>query len=245
MKKFNRKMNNIRKKKQKEEKVIGNVSNEKKIDFVTQFLEKYKVWFETIMCVTLSICAVIVSIQSNVIAQNQYMYEREKDTPFFVIDSYTDEKSQNIYVVDNTGGDVRQCYVNVNHYVWGDFGPDDKEVYLIAKDINNLQEEYLIGNKYLPFEFSFPTINNSLVSDEFNKEMESRGYEIRFYQFAVVTIRYTNVENEQVTDYYLVQEEGIEVLSIDRVSDLDYYLYGYFNVNDDEFKENMLNQIID
>lgn len=220
-------------------------SNEKKIDVVTRFLEKYRVWFETIMCVTLSVCAIIVSIQANLIAQNQYIYEQEKDTPFFVIDSYINESADKVYVIDNTGGDVRQCYININHYIWGDFGPDDKEVYLIAKDISNLQEEYLTEDKYLPFEFEFPTINNNLVSHDFNKEMELMGNRIKFRQFAVITIRYTNIRNEQFTDYYLVSEDGIESISVEKVSELDYQLFGYWDVNDADFKADMLSNIID
>lgn len=217
-------------------------------DRITKFLEKYRVWFETVMCVSLSICAIVVSIQANKISEQQYLYDKTQNSPFFVVDSYVNQTSDDVYVVDNTGGEVRQCYIYVNHYICGDFGPtnspDDKEVYLIAKDLNQ-QEEYLLEKKYLPFEFSLPTINGDLVSSAMNNEMRLMDNSIVFYQFAIVTLNYTDSENIESTEYFFVYNGNVQKFTEAQMSDLDYHYWGYFDVDKSNFLEDILNWIID
>ena len=218
------------------------------LNSITDLLEKYRVWFETIMCVTLSICAIIVSIQANKISQNQFLYEKSQNRPFFVIDSYENEDTNIEYVVDNTGGELRQCYVYVNHYICGDFGPsnspDDKEVYLIAKDVN-MQAEYLYEAKYLPFGFVLPTLNGELVANVMNNEMRLMNNSIMFYQFAVITISYTDSESTKSTEYYFVYDGEVEPFTVEALSDLDYHYWGYFDVQEPDYLQNILSQIID
>lgn len=227
---------------------INNVLILTYFDKITEILNKYRVWFETIMYVSLSISAIVISVQANKISYQQYLYDKSQNIPFFVVDSYINQNADTVYIVDNTGGKIRNCYVYVNHYICGDFGPtdspEDKEVYLIAKE-TNLQAKFLFENKYLPFEFSLPTFNGNLVSSLMNDEMQLLGNSIVFYQFAIITINYTDSENKESTEYYFVYNGNVQRFTEAQMSDLDYHYWGFFDVNKLNFLENILDNIID
>ena len=77
-----------------------------------EFLEKKKIYFETIMMLILSIAGTIISIVSvkvamvaNDISLNEQRIEDLEKQPSFVLDMESDEK--NSYTIRNVGGDIK------------------------------------------------------------------------------------------------------------------------------------------
>ena len=108
----------VRLKKNKTTKLIYNESTkliEVKPDTESNFqvfLEKKKIYFETIMMLILSIAGTIISIVSvkvamvaNDISLNEQRIEDLEKQPSFVLDMESDEK--NSYTIRNVGGDIK------------------------------------------------------------------------------------------------------------------------------------------
>lgn len=88
---------------------------------ITLFLERNEIWFKTVLSLTVTLAALFVSIASFSISKHQAhlsvsiaeSQEREKH-PFFSIENcYNDTKKQNVYVISNTGGQVRDYSISV------------------------------------------------------------------------------------------------------------------------------------
>lgn len=188
---------------------------------ITEFLEKYKIWFTTLLSFALTCSALMVSIASYNI--NKYQTHINEQTmintdlerqPYFSIENvYSDDEQEYTYIVRNTGGEIR--YVNI--YICP---------YLFVEKIN---EEYktldcafieLLGlyrnsnirlNDDVIFAFKdymFNDINNGkdiLANDLFQyysslDNLEGMNTSIRSELFYNLQISYVNYKNEYKVD---------------------------------------------
>lgn len=92
----------------------------------TEFLEKHKIWFNTVLSFALTLAAVMVSVASYNITKYQVrLYEQsinnldsEKQSYFAIENHYIEEEGEYTYIVKNTGGDVRYTYIYLCPYLY-------------------------------------------------------------------------------------------------------------------------------
>lgn len=92
---------------------------------MTVFLERYEIWFKTVLWLTVTVAALSVSYASYSLAKNQQeeaaiAAEKEEleKKPFFSVENiYDEEKEQYIFYVTNTGGQIRDFNVIVTPYL--------------------------------------------------------------------------------------------------------------------------------
>ena len=115
------------------------------------FLERKKIYFETVMMLALSIAGVIVSIVSvkvamvaNDISLNEQRIEDLEKQPAFILDIEADEDKMK-YVIKNVGGDIK--YGNV-------FGDVVLIVAVYDEQYDYLGKGYILLGGYLEKDFS-------------------------------------------------------------------------------------------
>ena len=92
----------------------------------TEFLEKYKIWFNTVLSFALTFAAVMISIASYNVAKYQaQLNERsinnldlEKQPYFSIENKYIEDEGEYTYIVKNTGGDVRYINMHLTPYLY-------------------------------------------------------------------------------------------------------------------------------
>ena len=92
----------------------------------TQFLEKHKIWFSTVLSFALTFAAVMISIASYNVAKYQaQLNERsinnldlEKQPYFSIENKYVEDEGEYTYIVKNTGGDVRYTNIYLIPYLY-------------------------------------------------------------------------------------------------------------------------------
>lgn len=87
----------------------------------TIFLERNEIWFKTVLSLAVTLTALFISIASYNISKHQAQLSASlaesqalEKQPFFTIENcYDDTKNKNIYVITNTGGQIRDCTITV------------------------------------------------------------------------------------------------------------------------------------
>lgn len=115
------------------------------------FLERKKIYFETIMMLAISLAGVIVSIVSvkvamvaNDISLNEQRIEDLEKQPAFVFDTEVDEQRAK-YLIKNVGGDIK--YGNV-------FGDEVLIISIYNEQYDYLGKGYVLLGGYLEKDFS-------------------------------------------------------------------------------------------
>lgn len=181
----------------------------------TSFLEKYKIWFETVMYVTLSICAIFVSFQANIISKQQYDYERKKDIPLIYMDSYVTDDIETKWVVNNAGGKIKNCTVSVEHFIRLNNKKTKKLIYIDMD--SNYNETYVKEGDYLPFSFDFPKLmTGRTIEYETFVYCNDMGYKYMNVDcISYVDISYSDINDVMYKKYYIINRAQIDEVDED------------------------------
>lgn len=183
---------------------------------ITLFLERNEIWFKTVLSLAVTLAALFVSIASFNVSKHQAQLassiaesqEREKQ-PFFSITNYYDNtKKQTIYVVVNTGGQIRDYSVYVSPFLhieqydrqWKLLSPLDTSEEQAQKQLNNAfiylpnfyqnESQYIIENGL--FAFSDIWIKHSLIN--YSLENKEDYNELADYYFSYLTSEHNTEE---------------------------------------------------
>lgn len=102
--------------------------NKEKMKKATEFLEKYKIWFSTVLSFALTCAAIMVSIASYNINKYQVQLNeqsinnlnQEKHPYFSIENKYDEDSGEYTYIIRNTGGDVRYSNIYLFSYLYID-----------------------------------------------------------------------------------------------------------------------------
>ena len=147
-----------------EEKVV----EDKRKNKFTLFLERNEIWFKTVLSLTVTVAALLVSLASYKTTEYQVklsaitaeIQENEKQ-PFFSIEQIYDEnKQQYIYGIINTGGQVRYSSISIFPYL-RIYQMDNRKKILSPMDvIGNVSSPYI--NQafiYLPVFYNYESVS--------------------------------------------------------------------------------------
>lgn len=217
---------------------------EKIINRITEWLEKYKVWFETVMCLALTLCAIFLSFQANEIAKKQYNYDTVKEQEHFVINGYYDNDLSNYgYVLNNTGGELKECNIFVEHYIKLKLSNNEKYIFLLKSD-SNITKEHIENNDFLPFYFSYPNLpgNKPIRESVYNfiELMDYKSFEVEYISY--LTVNYVNIQNKRKIKYFCVN--SLNSYEINRNQLPDYKKCITISIdNKEDFEDNLTFEI--
>lgn len=189
----------------------------------TTFLEKYKIWFETVMYVTLSICAIIISFEANnisfeanKISNAQLKHDKNKDAPYFYITTRYGEDGREYYELKNSGGIVKEIIAELYFYI--KIGSEEYYELFEVSD-NDVIGAYNQIRRQLPCEFVFPyTPEGISLEQDLRDYCESKGYKHSpFSIYKVLGIEYTDVNNNNFFEIYFLDRLGLYKIERDEL----------------------------
>lgn len=203
---------------------------------IKYYLKKNKIWFETVMYIILSICAIIVSINSNKISESQFEYNLNKDKEYFYVQQYYDQDNfERKYIVNNSGGNIKECFVYVDFYIL--LKNNNKFQYFKLHHLaSNVTQEYVENSKYLPFYFEYPKLlDKTSISTKVDDFLELMDYkDIKVDYISYVTIDYITIMNENKKKYYYINGFNIDEIESINSAALKEYIY-LDEYNDEDF----------
>lgn len=190
------------------------------IDRITSWLTKYKVWFETLLCIILSFAGVFVSYKVYQIEDNRYTKEQIADEPYIVINSNYIRIENNLvnqFSIFNTGGTIRDIFIYVipfvkiakNDETYQELNPLQGEqtqldIYLIDANLYFSGKSHQLGSFKEPF-FKSSRISRLLYQYELKND-DSIKMDIFYY----VAMSYVDEMNNKIEkDIYLTSYGSI------------------------------------
>lgn len=128
-----------------------NIVEDKRKNKYTIFLERNEIWFKTVLSLTVTVAALLVSFASYKTAEYQTQLsaaatvsQAKEKQPFFSIEHmYDDKRQQYIYGIINTGGQVRYSNISVFPYLHI-YQQDNQKSILSPMDvIENVESRYI------------------------------------------------------------------------------------------------------
>lgn len=215
----------------------------------TLFLERNEIWFKTVLSLSVTIAALGVSFASYRIAKYQAQLSAaiaesqvQEKQPYFSVQNYYDkDKEQYIYILTNTGGQLRYNSVSVFPFL---HITQQSAHWTITSPFDRLNEE---SSKYLNHAFiylpDFYQNEPEFVSDDGLFAFSDIWLEIPAKYAVKKNGSYVfdeKIENQLADDYfrYLVSENNVDEISTSMNSEIVYYVeIWYSNYENKTYKE--------
>ena len=218
---------------------------------ITSFLERNEIWFKTVLSLAVTIAALFISLasyrtaqyQAQLSAQNLSNQDKEKQ-PFFSIENiYSEEDNEYIYLIKNTGGEIRSVDVEIFPYLYVvQYSEDNKKlnqayIYLPLFEIDDMTgEDFILSFRDYRFRtnpFNRELINGHLANEVFQSEssfwnQDTKTTSMSSFIIYDVQIIYTNYLNERNAEHLVLNRksgttsysDGNVILYIDENTDV-------------------------
>lgn len=191
-----------------------------KIKVFREWLETNKIFFETASYIILGLMGIILTINSNKVAKNEYQLHKAENTPLFKIsvepfyDSTTSKYNTEVLTIVNEGQAITKKDIEISVYYTLEY--DSLGFQTILKiPIYDYYFTSFSNNNFTGNLLTTLGVNNNSEYARVYNHFLNRAHNGVFYFFnkiIFVRIKYNDIENEMGTKYFKIETyNGIEI----------------------------------